>query len=172
MDVTVTNLQNAAVDSGFVRDVLVRALRLAGYRRQGAVGVALVDDAYIRALNREYRGGDYATDVLSFPLDGGPGPDEAVLGDIVISVERARAQAREYKQPFRREVALLAIHGLLHLLGYDDETEDAASAMRARQTELLAAIVDARARRARGMRGRPAGAGLARGMRGRRPAAR
>ena len=149
MDVTVTNLQGRAVDPAFVRDVLVRALRLSGYRRPPGVGVALVDDAYIRTLNCEYRGGDYATDVLSFPMDGDPSPDGPVLGDIVISVQRAREQARRYKHPLRREVALLAIHGLLHLLGYDDQTEKAASAMRSREQALLDAIVDAGAVRPR-----------------------
>jgi probable rRNA maturation factor len=155
MDVIVTNLQGAPVDVGFVRDVLQRALRLQGYREPPDVGVALVDDSYIRALNREYRGGDYATDVLAFPIDSTnepPAPPRAagaaqmravepMLGDIVISVQRAREQARQFKHPLRREVALLAIHGLLHLLGYDDETESAASVMWARQKELLKTIL-------------------------------
>jgi ssRNA-specific RNase YbeY (16S rRNA maturation enzyme) len=67
-----------------------------------------------------------------------------VLGDIVISIQRARDQARQFKQPLRREVALLAIHGLLHLLGYDDETEAAASVMWSRQKELLEMILSPR----------------------------
>jgi probable rRNA maturation factor len=152
MDVIVTNLQSISVDAKFVRDVVVRALRLQGYRDPPDVGVALVDDAYIRVLNREYRGGDYATDVLAFPMDGsraplgdagGAGEGGPVLGDIVISIQRAREQARQFKQPLRREVALLAIHGLLHLLGYDDETEAAASVMWSRQKELLETILGA-----------------------------
>ena len=151
MDVIVTNLQPIAVDATFVRDVVVQALRLQGYRNPPDVGVALVDDAYIRVLNREYRGGDYATDVLAFPMDGaGPASpalgdpvSRGVLGDIVISIQRAREQARQFKEPLRREVALLAIHGLLHLLGYDDETEAAASVMWSRQKELLERILGA-----------------------------
>ncbi len=149
MDVIVTNLQHISVDAAFVRDVVARALRLQGYRNPPDVGVALVDDAYIRVLNREYRGGDYATDVLAFPMDAGPssprgdGANESVLGDIVISIQRAREQARQFKQPLRREVALLAIHGLLHLLGYDDETEAAAAVMWSRQKELLDTILGA-----------------------------
>src|SRR5579864_8388637 len=100
MDVIVTNLQGMSVDAKFVRDVLLHALRLQGYREPADVGVALVDDAYIRVLNREYRGGDYATDVLAFPMDGADGArgavrghggaDRPVLGDIVISIQRAR----------------------------------------------------------------------------------
>ena len=166
MDVIVTNLQGFAVDAKFVRDVLVQALRLQGYREPPEVGVALVDDAYIRVLNREYRRSDNATDVLAFAIDagdpaagapsgntaGGGTGDGPVLGDIVISIQRAREQARQFKQPLRREVALLAIHGLLHLLGYDDETEAAASVMRSRQKELLDAILGAAPRASRGAR--------------------
>jgi probable rRNA maturation factor len=175
MDVIVTNLQSISVDVKFVRDVVVQALRLQGYREPPDVGVALVDDAYIRVLNREYRGGDYATDVLAFRIDdGAPGDDgprarrgehgtlEAPLGDIVISVQRAREQARQFKQPLRREVALLAIHGLLHLLGYDDETEAAAAVMWSRQKELLEAILGAEPRARRTARTAPAGRRAAR----------
>jgi probable rRNA maturation factor len=165
MDVIVTNLQNAQVDVGFVRDVVVQALRLQGYREPPDVGVALVDDGYIRVLNREYRGGDYATDVLAFPIDaeedrprGSSHSGESLLGDIVISVDRAREQARQFKHPLRREVALLAIHGLLHLLGYDDETEAAASVMWARQRELLEAILGEGAHPSPRAALRPAGA--------------
>jgi probable rRNA maturation factor len=162
MDVLVTNLQSISVDAKFVRDVVVQALRLQGYRTPPDVGVALVDDAYIRVLNREYRGGDYATDVLAFPMDGDQrgdgGAGGPVLGDIVISIQRAREQARQFKQPLRREVALLAIHGLLHLLGYDDETEAAASVMWSRQKELLESILGAPVARAgsAGLRGQRA----------------
>ncbi|HEV2283903.1 MAG TPA: rRNA maturation RNase YbeY [bacterium] len=169
MDVIVTNLLGTSVDAKFVRDVVIQALRLQGYREPPDVGVALVDDAYIRVLNREYRGGDYATDVLAFPMDvagagrgrhgdrgGANGP---VLGDIVISIQRARDQARQFKQPLRREVALLAIHGLLHLLGYDDETDAAASVMWSRQKELLEMILGARPREAAKAAGGPAKTG-------------
>ena len=172
MDVIVTNLQSISVDVKFVRDVVVQALRLQGYREPPDVGVALVDDAYIRVLNREYRGGDYATDVLAFGMDDGePGEDGPrgrdgdsgpPLGDIVISVQRAREQARQFKQPLRREVALLAIHGLLHLLGYDDETEAAAVVMWSRQKELLEAILGAEPRARRTARTAPAGRRAAR----------
>jgi probable rRNA maturation factor len=168
MDVIVTNLQGAQVDVGFVRDVLMRALRLQGYREPPDVGVALVDDGYIRVLNREYRGGDYPTDVLAFPIDAEHDVaslqrrEEPGLGDIVISVERARDQARQFKHPLRREVALLAIHGLLHLLGYDDETEAAASVMWARQKELLDTILGEDTHSPRTRPGRDAGRRLRR----------
>jgi probable rRNA maturation factor len=83
-------------------------------------------DAELRRLNREFRGKDYATDVLSFPIDGAPAgvaPGEgASLGDIAISFQRARAQAREFGHEPEREVRILMLHGVLHLMGMDHET--------------------------------------------------
>ena len=100
------------------------------------ISITLVDNDAIREINREQRGIDKATDVLSFPMlefdddvadarfdyDG----DMVMLGDIVISLERAREQAREYNHSFTREVAFLAVHSMLHLLGYDhvDSVDD------------------------------------------------
>lgn len=159
MEVWVTNLQSKiAVEAGFIRDIVLKALRLQGYREAPDVSVALVDDAYIQVLNREYRGVDQPTDVLAFPMvleDGMQGGgmasprgtvssrrgDEPALGDIVISLERARDQAQQFQHPLRREVAVLAVHGLLHLLGYEDETEAGASAMWSKQKELLEKIL-------------------------------
>lgn len=89
------------------------ALRGLGYERS-ELSVVLTGDAEIRVLNREYRGKDKPTDVLSFPMG-----DEYLLGDIVISVERARSQAAEFGVTYDEELARLLVHGLLHLLGYD-----------------------------------------------------
>lgn len=126
------------------------------------VSVTFVDNEEIRELNAQYRGIDSATDVLSFPLeefedeewDEGDGnavsgdtvtdddtdySDEPVmLGDIVLSLERAREQAVLYGHSFEREVAFLCVHSTLHLLGYDHETgEDDEMDMRARQRMIL-----------------------------------
>jgi probable rRNA maturation factor len=148
MEVWITNLQNKiAVETGVLREVVAEALRLQGYRNPPDVSVALVDDSYIRMLNKEYRGVDQPTDVLAFPMDPNEfSHGEPALGDIVISVERARDQARQFKHPLRREVAFLAVHGLLHLLGYEDETEAGASAMWSKQKELLEKILGTEAR--------------------------
>jgi probable rRNA maturation factor len=100
------------------------------------LSVLLCDDAFIQELNRQYRGLDRPTDVLSFaqePVPGGPD----VLGDIVISVETARRQAREQRHSLAREVEWLLCHGMLHLLGYDDETEEGLEQMRRYQHETL-----------------------------------
>jgi len=87
-------------------------------RARGVVSVALVSDARVRALNRRYRGRDYATDVLSFPSRARP-----FLGDIVIARGVARRQAREAGHSEATELRVLALHGLLHLLGYDHERD-------------------------------------------------
>jgi probable rRNA maturation factor len=88
-------------------------------RASGEVTVALVPDARVRALNRQYRRTDSATDVLSFPA-GEPG----VLGDIVIATGVARRQAFDAGHSLQTEIRVLALHGLLHLLGYDHERDD------------------------------------------------
>jgi probable rRNA maturation factor len=88
-------------------------------RPRGAVTVAIVPDARVRALNRRYRQEDRATDVLSFAA-----MEPGVLGDVVIAAGVARRQAREAGHGVQVEYRILALHGLLHLLGYDHETDD------------------------------------------------
>jgi probable rRNA maturation factor len=89
-------------------------------RARGLVTIALVGDATMRRLNRRYRGKDRPTDVLSFAPDT-RGP---ILGDIAIATGVARRQAREAGHAYAQELRVLALHGLLHLLGYDHETDD------------------------------------------------
>jgi probable rRNA maturation factor len=79
----------------------------------------ITGDADLRRLNREFRGLDYATDVLSFPA----APPAVHLGDLAISLARARAQAREFGHDIEHEVEILMLHGVLHLLGFDHETD-------------------------------------------------
>jgi len=88
-------------------------------RARGEVTVALVPDARARALNRQYRRKDAPTDVLSFPAE-----EEGQLGDVVIAVGVARRQAREAGHSLQTELRVLALHGLLHLLGYDHDHDD------------------------------------------------
>src|SRR4051794_21582898 len=101
------------------------------------IGLHLVSEASIRALNAEHRDLDAATDVLSFPLLGEAfvvPPDEPVnLGDVVISHQRAREQAAEYGHSEQREVAYLVAHGVLHILGYDHEQPIDKERMRQRE---------------------------------------
>ena len=83
----------------------------------------ITGDAELRRHNRDFRGKDYPTDVLSFPSGSGPH-----LGDIAISVARARAQAREFGHPIEQEVQILMLHGVLHLMGHDHESDSGAMA--------------------------------------------
>lgn len=129
-----------------VREVLRREPGLLGQAVE--VSVALVDDPTIAGLNGRYRGRHGPTDVLSFALDDGDkdtappegGPEAArLLGEVVISVPRAVEQAREYGHSVERELAYLAVHGCLHLLGYDHEDEESRREMRSREEAALSA---------------------------------
>jgi probable rRNA maturation factor len=134
-----------------VERAVAAALAAEGRGRGYAVDVRVTDDAQIRELNRAHRGVDAPTDVLSFPLQM-PAvgavhapfvlpPGELVhLGDLVLSWPRAVAQAAQYGHSVAREGAYLAVHGVLHLLGYDHERPADARAMRAREEAILAAL--------------------------------
>lgn len=122
------------------------------------LSVSLVSDAEIHRLNRRYRGKDRPTDVLAFALREGarvPG-DDAVLGDVVISLDTAARQAREHNVPTGHEVRTLLIHGVLHLLGYDHEVSAVeARRMTVMERRLLGSLSLGESVRVRGMH-RPA----------------
>ena len=108
------------VDTGVWTDFATKALAAIGNGESSAT-IAFVSDKRIRELNRQFRGIDKATDVLSFPAGG---PNESNLGDIAISAETAAVQAKEIRLSFDDEIAQLILHGLLHLSGYDHETDN------------------------------------------------
>jgi probable rRNA maturation factor len=89
---------------------------------KGEINLSLVDDETIRELNRDYSGNDYATDVLSFSYLESGGPIENVIGEMVISLETAVIQAEKAEMKLSEEVALLALHGILHIIGLDHQT--------------------------------------------------
>lgn len=103
----------------------------AAVRLKGEVSVLLTTDAAIRKLNRQFRGKNKATDVLSFPAEG-VGAEE-IAGDLAISVPTASKQAVEQGHPLSTEIKVLILHGLLHLAGYDHEADDGQMARRERQ---------------------------------------
>jgi len=112
---------------------------LAEHGLDADLSLCYVDNAAIRELNRRFLRRDEPTDVLSFPLHGGPGPAEAaLLGEVVISVETAMAEARKRKIPIETEIALYTVHGVLHLLGHDDGTPSQKRRMRLRERRALA----------------------------------
>jgi probable rRNA maturation factor len=123
-------------------------------RIKGAVSVALVSDRCVRGLNRDYRKSDYATDVLSFP-GGEPSHLEQTapfLGDIVIATGVARRQARAAGHSERTEVRILALHGLLHLIGYDHDRDDGAMARAERRLRRKGGLREGLIERARSTR--------------------
>ncbi len=106
----------------------------------GEFNVIIVGEEKIRELNREYRNIDKVTDVISFALEDDDTfklDDYRVLGDIYICIDRAREQANEYGHSFKRELSFLAIHGLLHLLGYDHMDKEEEEVMFSKQEEVL-----------------------------------
>ena len=129
-----------------VRSVLNKTAEAYDIDTQVEVSVVLADDEYIHHLNRQYRGKDCPTDVLSFALNEGEepafidGPEEVLLGDIIISIETAARQAEEYGHSLERELAYLTVHGVLHLLGYDHIIEDDKKEMRKEEEHILSLL--------------------------------
>jgi probable rRNA maturation factor len=123
-----------------LRAAVLAALVLEG-RRPGEVAVVLADDAKLRDLNRRWRGLDRATDVLSFGYD--EGGDDAVDGDVVVSLERVREQARRFRVTPGRELARVVVHGTLHLAGLDHQAAAERRRMRAREDRVLRAAREA-----------------------------
>ncbi|MFI0607984.1 MAG: rRNA maturation RNase YbeY [Anaerolineae bacterium] len=127
-----------AADAAFVVDGLEAAMRRLAVPEDTEVALVLTGDALLAQLNEQYRGKTGPTDVLSFPVDPEdrmPG-EPAQLGDILISVPQAEANAAAAGHAPALELRLLAVHGLLHLLGHEDETEAGAEAMRAEELRL------------------------------------
>lgn len=159
-EVIITNMQSKVDVSPkletLVEDIIKYTLGAENVSKNAEVSVAMLDDQYIQKLNKTYRSTDAPTDVLSFAMrdniaeeqeivdnegmfegEGIYKDGEELLGDIVISLERAAIQAREYGHSLEREVAYLAVHGTLHLLGYDHETPEDKSVMRQKEEEML-----------------------------------
>lgn len=142
-------------EEAIVRKVIDEAVDFEKCPYEIEVNVLFTDNAQIQAVNKEFRGIDAPTDVLSFPMVDYPAPadfslageneqdyfnpetGELVLGDIVLSVDRIRSQAEEYGHSITRELAFLTAHSMLHLFGYDHMEADEAKVMEARQEEIL-----------------------------------
>ncbi len=158
VEVQVDNAYVAAVDAADLARVAEETLRRAG-RQSGSLTIVVTDDEEVRALNQAYRGVDAPTDVLSFAAQdagqeagedaGESGPAFALppelaeemrgyLGDILIAFPYTERQAAQFANPLASELRLLAVHGTLHLLGYDHDTPEAEAAMWAAQDAVLA----------------------------------
>jgi probable rRNA maturation factor len=120
LTVAITDADGCPTSAGRGLGVWLRQAAPAGAK--GCLGIALVDDRTMQRLNAGFRGVDQPTDVLSFPA-GEPGGRPRILGDIAISLDTAARQAAEHGHSTGTELRVLALHGLLHLLGYDHETD-------------------------------------------------
>ncbi len=137
--------QVTAEQQEFVTNLLEFAAIQEKVKEGSEVSITFVDNERIHEINKEYRQKDAPTDVISFAMEEmGEGEIEikgtdvpAVLGDIIISIDRTREQAEEYGHSYERELGFLAIHGFLHLLGYDHMNEEDEKVMFSRQKELL-----------------------------------
>ena len=151
IDVQVFPAYAGRVTKSWLRMVAAQALRSEDAGESSGVSLVIADDETLRGLNLEYRGLDEVTDVLAFSLEAADGvhPDEtfpaapeeaAHIGEIVISYPQAKRQAREARKPLRAELALLVVHGVLHLLGYDHAEPREEKVMWAKQDGVLANV--------------------------------
>lgn len=149
VEVQVLERLTAVVNTALIERTVAAVLADTAIDEPLDVGVLVTDDNTLHTLNRDYRGVDAPTDVLSFPGTPDQAPDMFVaapgapryLGDIALSYERVQAQAAEYKHSLERELAYLVAHGMLHLLGYDHERgPDATAAMRAREETIMSTL--------------------------------
>ena len=143
MDVLFQNNTKEEVNYKLIENVISEALKYEGVSDNTEISVTIVDNEEIRKINNKFRNIDRATDVLSFPLidfDNEDLPNDGskiYLGDIIISIERAKEQANEYGHSLDREVGFLTAHSMLHLLGYDHMVPEEEKVMFAKQEEIL-----------------------------------
>ena len=143
MDVLFENNTHVEVNYKLIENVISEALKYEGVIDNTEISVRIVDNEEIRKINNKFRNIDRATDVLSFPLidfDNEDLPNDGskiYLGDIIISIERAKEQANEYGHSLDREVGFLTAHSMLHLLGYDHMVPEEEKVMFAKQEEIL-----------------------------------
>lgn len=140
MDLLIQNEQKIEVDEFYsdIEKAILTVLKIEQHSENVEVSLTFVTNEQIRELNRDYRGVDHETDVLSFPIDDSfelDGP--LLLGDIVISVEKAVEQAEEFGHPLKREILYLVVHSMLHLLGYDHMEEADAVVMRGLEKQIM-----------------------------------
>ena len=135
----ITNLYKEDIDTKdieYVLGIAIKKLKL----KDVEFNIILVDNDYIHKINKEYRGIDRETDVISFALEDDetfPEMETKILGDIYISIDKAKSQAEEYGHSFKRELCFLAVHGFLHINGYDHMNPEDEKVMFGLQEEIL-----------------------------------
>lgn len=139
MEILISNRQDQlSVDLDFIKTVAEEIMRFEASPENAELSLVFCDDDFIQKLNKDYRGKNEPTDVLSFPIDEENfEPEIRMLGDIVISIETAMRQAENLNHPPLLEVVFLLIHGLLHLHGYDHKQKLARKKMRDREVSIF-----------------------------------
>lgn len=139
MEIYLNNNQDEIqVDEVYWTDFSQKILSSLNLSEDTEFSLTFVNNEEIHKLNKEYRKKDYATDVLSFPFENEFNlPINNIMGDVIISLQKAQAQAEEYEHSFNRELGFLIIHGILHLIGYDHETKEDEVEMFSLQKKLL-----------------------------------
>ena len=138
-EITITNETGEYVDKALLNKVAAYALKSENVDN-GVVNIIIVDNKKIREINKEYRGIDRETDVISFALEDDDTFIELpirILGDIYISIDKAKSQALEYGHSLKREICFLVVHGVLHLLGYDHMVSSDEKVMFSKQDKIL-----------------------------------
>ncbi len=138
--IQIRSLQNLPVNIIFLKKVASRVLDYEKVHEDKEVSMVLVDNKTIKELNEKFRGISEVTDVLAFPLGGEFVSTKSLLGEIAISVERAKEAAREGGHQLKEELALLVVHGILHLLGYADEKKRDQEIMRDKEGKILESL--------------------------------
>jgi probable rRNA maturation factor len=126
-----------------LRQAVEKVLDREGVKEPATIGIVLCDDPTIQELNKRFLNHDYPTDVLSFLLSEGSrasGTEQGLVGEIIISVETAERNAKRFRQTLESELLRLAIHGTLHLLGYDDATNSQRRAVRRKERQYLRSV--------------------------------
>ena len=140
MEIEIFNETNVNLNNEFkvLKNVLIHGLKKVGVE-EAIFSVIIVDNDYIHHLNKEYRHIDRETDVITFALEDDKtfNPDIRILGDIYISFDKVKSQSEEYGHSLLRELCFLAVHGMLHLLGYDHMKKNEEEVMFKLQEEIL-----------------------------------
>lgn len=141
MELYIDNRQNQIdIDDNteeLLRKIAVVCLNIEGYGLDWEISVSFVTNDEIQELNREYRGKDEPTDVLSFPFEDEFGIGERMLGDIVISTEKVLQQAEDLGHSLQREISYLAVHSMFHLMGYDHLEAEEKKEMRSKEKKVM-----------------------------------
>src|SRR3989338_4772882 len=144
MKLDIQNLQSIAkINKDRIIECAGRVLKAMG-EDDAELSLVLVNDMYIRNLNWKYRRNDSATDVLAFPMRDSRRLSGVILGDVVISVETAKREAKKRKKDLQDELDLYFVHGILHLLGYDDEKIRKKKKMKQKEKELMESLCSSR----------------------------